>query len=96
MNKNDNLHTLFSILTIALPYEYSEHLNKNPEYIEITKEGLDIVAYIMEDETEPGILNATSYVVENNDSTPYGTARFDTTDPDFTLLDTIEEIKQLF
>ena len=96
MNKNNSLHILFSTLTVALPYEYSEHLNKNPEYIEITKEDSDIVAYIMEDETEPGTLNATSYVSENNDLYHYGVARFDTTDPDLTLLDTIEEIKQRF
>lgn len=96
MNENNNLHILFSTLTVALPYEYSEHLNKNPEYIEITKKDSDIVAYIMDDETEPGILNATSYVVENDSLPPHGTAHFDTTDPDFTLLDTIEEIKQLF
>lgn len=96
MDKNHNLHTLFSILTASLPYEYSEHLNKNPEYIEITKEDSDIVTYIMEDETEPGILNATSYAIENDDLPPYGVARFDTTDPDYTLIDTVEGIKRLF
>lgn len=87
---------LFQLLTIALPYEYSEHLNKNTECIEITKEDSTIVAYITEDETEPGILNATSYDTEYNENSPYGVARFDIMDPDFNFLDAVDEIKQLF
>lgn len=87
---------LFQFLLIALPYEYSEHLNKNTECIEITKEGSAIVAYITEDETEPGILNATSYDIEHDEDLPYGAARFDIMDPDSNLLDVVNEIKQLF
>lgn len=87
---------LFQFLTVALPYEYSEHLNKNTEYIEITKKDSTIVVYITEDETEPGILNATSYDTEDDEPSPYGTARFDIMDPDFNLLDATNEIKQLF
>lgn len=96
MNKNDNIHTLFKTLTDTLPYEYGEYLIKNSEYIGITKKDSTIIVYITEDETEPGIFNATSYDTEEDELTPYGTARFDTTDPDYNILDTINEIKQLF
>lgn len=87
---------LFQFLTVALPYEYSEHLNKNTECIEITKEDSTIVVYVTEDETEPSVLNATSYDIEDNESSPYRTASFDTMDPDFNVLDAVNEIKQLF
>lgn len=58
---------LFQLLTVALPYEYSEHLNKNTETIKITKENSDIIVYIAEDETEPGIFKAESYASETAD-----------------------------
>lgn len=87
---------LFQFLTVALPYEYSEYLNKNTECIEITKEDSTIVVYVTEDETEPGALNATSYDTEDDEISAYGTARFDTMDPDFNILDAVNEIKQLF
>lgn len=87
---------LFQFLLVALPYEYSEHLNKNTECIEITKEGSAIVVYITEDETEPGILNATSYDIEHDEDSPYGEACFDIMDPDSNLLNVVNEIKQLF
>lgn len=87
---------LFQFLVVALPYEYSEHLNKNTECIEITKEDSTIVVYITEDETEPGVLNATSYDIEHDEDSPYGVARFDLMDPDFNLLAAANEIKQLF
>lgn len=58
---------LFQLLTVALPYEYSEHLNRNTETIKITKENSDIVVYVGEDETEPGIFNAASYASETDD-----------------------------
>lgn len=87
---------LFQFLTVALPYEYSEHFNKNTECIEITKQDSTIVAYVTEDETEPGILDATSYDTEDDTLPPYGTVRFDIMDPDFNLLDAVNEIKQLF
>lgn len=92
----NNTEGLFQFLTVALPYEYSEHLNKNTECIEITKEDSTIVVYVTEDETEPGIINATSHDTEDNELSPYGTASFDTMDPDFNILDAVNEIKQLF
>lgn len=96
MNKGNNINILFKTLTDTLPYEYGEHLNKNAEYIEITKDDSTIVVYITEDETEPGTLNATSYDTKDDESLPYGTTRFDITDPDFNILDAVNEIKQLF
>lgn len=87
---------LFQFLIVALPYEYSEYLNKNTECIEITKEDSTIVVYVTEDKTEPGALNATSYDAEDDESLPCGTAFFDTMDPDFNVLDAVDEIKQLF
>lgn len=96
MNKDDSLHILFKTLTDTLPYEYGEHLNRNTGYIEITKEDSTIVAYVTEDETEPGTIDATSYDTEDDELSPYGTARFDIMDPDFNILDAINEIKQLF
>lgn len=87
---------LFQFLLVALPYEYSEHLNKNTETIEITKEDSTTVVYVTEDETEPGILNAASYNIEYDENSPYGTASFDIMDPNLNLLDVINEIKQLF
>lgn len=92
----NDTESLFQFLLVALPYEYSEHFNKNTECIEITKEDSTIVAYITEDETEPGILNATSYDIEYDEDSPYGVARFDIMDPDFNLLNAVNEIKQLF
>lgn len=88
--------TLFDILTIALPYEYSEHLDKTTETIEITKEDSDIVVYITENETEPGILDVTSYVVESDGLPLCEGISFDLADPDFDILDAVDEIKQLF
>lgn len=96
MNKNDNLHILFKILTDTLPYEYGEHLTKDTEYIAITKKDSPIVVYISEDETEPGTLNATSYDTEEEELSPDITIHLDTTDPDFNLTNAINEIKQLF
>lgn len=96
MNKNDNLHILFKTLADILPYEYGEHLNENTGYIEITKEDSTIVAFVTEDETEPGTLDATFYDTEDDTFPPYGTASFDTTDPDFNILDAVNEIKQFF
>lgn len=96
MNKDDNIHILFKTLTDILPYEYGEHLNKNTECIEITKKDSTTVVYVTEDETEPGTLNATSYDAEDDELSPYGTARFDPMDPDFNILDAVNEIKQLF
>lgn len=87
---------LFQFLVVALPYEYSEHFDKTTECIEITKEDSTIVVYITEDETEPGILNATSYDIEYDEDSPYGVASFDSIAPDFNLLNVVNEIKQLF
>lgn len=96
MNKNDSLYILFKTLTDTLPYEYSEHLNENTGCIEITKEDSTIVAYVTENKTEPGILDATSYDIEDNEPSPYGVARLDLIDPDVNILDAVTEIKQLF
>lgn len=96
MDKNDNIHTLFKTLTDILPYGYSEYLSKDTKYIAILKKESTIIVYIAEDETEPGIFNATSYDTEDDELTPYGTAYFDTTNLDFNILDAINEIKQLF
>lgn len=96
MNKNDSLHILFKTLTDTLPYEYGEYLTKDTNYIAITKKDSPIVAYISEDETEPGILNVTPYDTEEDELSPYATVYLDTTDPDFNIIDAINEIKQLF
>lgn len=96
MNKNDNIPIFFKTIADILPYEYGEHLNENTECIEIIKEDSTIVVYVTEDETEPGILNAASYDTEDDESSPYGAARFDLMDPDLNILDAINEIKQLF
>ena len=96
MNKNDILHVLFKTLTDILPYEYGEYLIKNTEYIAITKQNSTIVVYVAEDETEPGVLNATSYDTEDDELSPYSTARFDIISPEFNILDVANEIKQLF
>lgn len=87
---------LFRLLTVALPYEYDEHLNKTTETIEITKEGSDIIVYITEDKTEPETFDITSYVIESDGLPLCEGIRFDTMDPDFDLKNTINEIKQLF
>lgn len=96
MNKNNILHILFKTLTDILPYEYGEHLTKNTEYIAITKKDSPIVVYISEDETEPGTLNATSYNTEEDELSPDVTVHLDIMDPDFNIINTINEIKQLF
>lgn len=96
MNKNDSLHILFKILTDTLPYEYGEYLTKDTEYIAITKKDSPTVVYITEDETEPGTLNATSYDTEEDELSPDVTVHLDIMDPDFNLIDAINEIKQLF
>lgn len=96
MNKNDNIHILFKTLTDTLPYEYGEHLTKDAEYIAITKKDSPIVVYISKDETEPETLNATSYDTEEDELSPYMTVHLDIMDPDFNIIDAINEIKQLF
>lgn len=96
MNKNDSLHILFKILTDTLPHEYGEHLTKDTEYIAITKKDSPIVVYISENETEPGTLDATSYDTEENELTPDITVHLDIMNPDFNIIDAINEIKQLF
>lgn len=96
MNKNDNLHILFKTLTDTLPYEYGEYLIKDTEYIAITKKDSPIVVYITEDETEPEALNVTSYDTEEEELSPYMTVHLDIMDPDFNIIDAINEIKQLF
>lgn len=96
MNKNDILHTLFKTLTDTLPYEFGERLTKDTEYIAITKKDSPIVVYISKDETEPGTLNATSYDTEEDELSPDVTVHLDIMDPDFNIIDAINEIKQLF
>lgn len=96
MSKNDNIRILFKTLTDILPYEYGEYLISNAEYIAITKQDSTIVVYVAEDETEPGVFNATSYDTEDDELSPYSTARFDIMSPDFNILDATNEIKQLF
>lgn len=92
----NDTENLFQILTIALPYEYSEHFNKTTETIEITKEGSDIIVYITEDKTEPETFDVTSYTIESDGLPLCEGIRFDTMDPDFNLKNAINEIKQLF
>lgn len=96
MNNNDNINTLLKTLTDILPYEYAEYLIKSTGCIAIIKEESTTIVYITEDETKPGVLNATSYDTEDDELLPHETASFDTTDPDFNTLDAINEIKQLF
>lgn len=96
MNKNNILPILFKTLTDILPHEYGEHLTKDTGYIAITKKDSPIVVYITEDETEPGTLDATSYDTEEEGLSPDVTIHLDITDPDFNIIDAINEIKQLF
>lgn len=96
MNKNDLLRLLFKTLTDTLPHEYGEYLTKDTEYIAITKKDSPIVVYITEDETEPGTLTATSYDTEEDELSPYATIHLDIMNPDFNIIDAINEIKQLF
>lgn len=96
MNKNNSLHILFKTLTDTLPHEYGEYLTKDMGYIAITKKNSPIVAYISEDETEPGTLNATSYDTEQDELSPDITVHLDITGQDFNIIDAINEIKQLF
>lgn len=96
MNKNDSLRILFKTLSDILPYEYGGHLTKDTEYIAITKKDSPIVVYISEDETEPETLNAASYDTEQDEPQPYMTIHLDIMDPDFNIIDAINEIKQLF
>lgn len=49
MNKNDNIHILFKILTDILPHEYTEELTDNETTIVITKENSDYDMYINSD-----------------------------------------------
>lgn len=91
-----DIETLCDILAVALPYEYDEHYDRNTETLEITKEGSDIVAYVTEDETEPGVIDVTSYIVENDGLPLCEGIRFDMADPDFDLLDAVDWIKRLF
>ena len=84
MNKNDILPILFETLTDILPYEYDEHLAKDTEYITITKKDSPVVVYIAEDDTE------------ENELSPDITVHLDIMDPDFDIIDAINEIKQLF
>lgn len=96
MNKNDILHILLKTLTDILPHEYGEHLTKDTEYIAITKEDSPIVVYITGDETEPGTPNTSSYDTEEEELSPDVTVHLDIMDPDFNIIDAINEIKQLF
>lgn len=96
MNKNDILHTIFKTLTDTLPYEYGEHLTKDTKYIAITKQDSPTVVYITEDETNPGAITATSYDTEEDELSPYSTVYLDIMDPDFNIINAINEIKQLF
>lgn len=92
----DNTEDLFQLLIAALPYEYDEHLNKNTETIEITKEDSDIVVYIAEDETEPGIFNAASYINEADGNPLCEGIYWDTALPATTPAGIVDDIKQLF
>ena len=96
MNKNNNIHTLFKTLVDTLPYEYGEYLAKDTKYIAITRKDSPIVVYITENETEQGTLNATSYDTEEDELSPDVTVHLDIMDPDFNIIDAINEIKQLF
>lgn len=92
----DNTEELFQLLTVALPYEYSEHLNRNTETIKITKENSDIIVYITEDETEPGIFNAASYGSETADSPLCEGIYWDTALQTTTPAGIANDIKELF
>ena len=92
----NDIEDLFQILTIALPYEYSEHLNKTTETIEITKEGSDTTVYITENETEAETFDVTSYATESDELPLSEGIQFDAMDPAFNLPTAINEIKQLF
>lgn len=87
---------LFQFLTAALPYEYCEHIHRNTETIEITKEDSGIVIYITEDETEPGIFNATSYADETDDDPLCEGISWDTALTTTTPADIVNDIKKLF
>lgn len=85
---------LLQLLIAALPYEYSEHLNKNTETIKITKENSDTVVYIEESASEPGILNATAYANETDDDPIYEGIQWDIELQSPAAI--VNDIKQLF
>lgn len=87
---------LLQLLTVALPYEFSEHLNKNTETLKITKEDSSIVVYITEDETEPGIFNAESYASETDSDPLCEGIYWDMALPATTPEGLVNDIKQLF
>ena len=92
----DDTNDLLHLLIAALPYEYSEHLNKNTETIKITKENSDIIVYIAEDETEPGIFNAASYSSETDNDPLCEGIYWDTALPTTTPASIVDDIKTLF
>ena len=92
----DDTEDLFHLLIATLPYEYSEYLNRNTETIEITKEDSDIIVYIAEDETEPGIFNAASYSSKTADDPLCEGIYWDTALPTTTPAGIVDDIKALF
>ena len=96
MSPINDAEDLFQFLTAALPYGYCEHINRNTETIEITKEYSDIVVYITEDETEPGIFNAASYSNKTDDDPICEGISWDTALPTTTPADIANDIKKLF
>jgi hypothetical protein len=87
---------MFQFLTATLPHEYCEHIHRNTDTIEITKENSDIIVYIAEDETEPGIFNAASYDNETDDDPICEGISWDTALPTTTPADIVNDIKKLF
>ena len=77
----NDIDDLFDLLTIALPYEYSEHLTNGTscaDTIEITKEGTDTVLYIAEDADEPLTFTAALYASADDDEPLREGIRWDT------------------
>lgn len=90
MNKNDNIHILFKILTDTLPYGYTEELTDNETTIAITKEGSDYDIYISPDGPDTDDFE----VVVNYGDEPIEIYRWDADDQNLTLLDLIAFIER--
>lgn len=89
MNKNDNIHILFKVLTDTLPCEYTEELTANETAIVVTKEDSDYDMYI-----SPDLSDTDSFeVIVNYADEPVEIYQWDTSDPNLNLTDLIAYIK---
>ncbi len=90
MNKNNNIHILFNILTGTLPYEYDERLTNNETTIVITKENFDRDIYISSDSPDTDDFE----VIVSYGDEPVEIYKWDTNDPNLNLINLIDYIEK--